>query len=74
LRKIPGLRIRAILKNFAKCSDSIEAIMGLKTSKRAHFGFFETGVLCPDNNRLRQMPHEQKRCLPNNVKVHWKAL
>jgi hypothetical protein len=72
--KIPGLRIRAILENPAKCPDPIGAIIRPKTAIRAHSGFFKTGVLCPDNNRLSQMADEQKRCLPNLIKVHQKAL
>jgi hypothetical protein len=62
-RKIPGLRIRAILENPAKCPDPIGAILRPKTAIRAHFGFFETGVLSPVQNlsapnggRAKKMP------------------
>jgi hypothetical protein len=45
------LPIRAILENPAKCPDPITAQNGIEISKRAHFDFFETGVLYLDQNR-----------------------
>jgi hypothetical protein len=49
--KTPGLPIRAILENPAKRPDPIRAQNERETLKRAHFGFFETRVLCLVQNR-----------------------
>jgi hypothetical protein len=45
-----------------------------KIPKRAHSGFFKTGVLYPENNRQIKLVRLQKKCQPNCNKVHWNAL
>lgn len=69
----PGLPIRAILENPAKCPDRIGRTMGSETQKRAHSGVFQTGVFCPFKSGHGQTYYMQKRCPPNCNEVHWKA-
>jgi hypothetical protein len=59
--KIPGLPIRSFLENPAKCPDLIQAIFKFKTLKRAHYGFFKTGILCPEKYRHIKVVWEKKR-------------